>query len=860
MKTFLIGFILIFITCNTVLSQNNNIVHEKVTYKGKPWTINKSKPNKISLGLQGRHFSIWASHGKYYDRRVGWRWQRPYLFCTTEDLFTQSIVIPYLLPMLERAGAIVVSPRERDWQKNEIIVDNDTPKNFYSEVNKKYSWDYTKGPGFAFHLGYYKDLENPFIAGTARQIKTTSRKRQQSTISYQPYFKDAGLYAVYVSYKTVEKSIDDAEYIVYHKGQETHFNVNQRMGGSTWVYLGTFDFDKGHNMYNRVILTNYSKCRKGIVTADAVRFGGGMGNIERGNTVSGLPRSFEGARYYTQWAGAPEDVVSRSGEKNDYTDDINSRSLFTNWLAGGSVYIPNTKGKKVPIQLSLAVHSDAGVRADGKNVGTLTICTTNYGPLTLGTGISRYTSYNLATQLLLGVKRDLKGSLDIDWNLRGIKDENYSETRRPMVPSAIIETLSHQNFNDMRLGHDPIFKFTIARSIYKSLLRFISQQTQTKYVVQPLAPNRFRIEFKKKNLIVLKWDPTVDLLEPTSTPTSYNIYTAAGTSGYDNGINVKRNHYEIKIEPNINYYFRITACNKGGESFPTEELSACYSGESKKTILIINGFHRLSSPKVINTQTEQGFELDKDPGVQYNVTTEWSGKQLNFDRTQYGKEGETALGYSDNSLEGQYLVGNKFDNVRTHAEAITSSGQYNIVSCSVDAIEKSLVKMDNYALIDLLLGLEKDDGYSLIYYKTFKQSLMGKLTDYLRKNGRLFVSGAYIASDMLKIDEINWLATNLKIRYAGHLLNYNQGINGLKRHFDAYFTLNTKHYGAYYPDIISPIGKSFSAIRYDDNSCVGVAYEGKDNRTFVMSLPFECIKDACDRTKLMGGILRFLLR
>ena len=117
MKTFLIGFILIFITCNTVLSQNNNIVHEKVTYKGKPWTINKSKPNKISLGLQGRHFSIWASHGKYYDRRVGWRWQRPYLFCTTEDLFTQSIVIPYLLPMLERAGAIVVSPRERDWQK-----------------------------------------------------------------------------------------------------------------------------------------------------------------------------------------------------------------------------------------------------------------------------------------------------------------------------------------------------------------------------------------------------------------------------------------------------------------------------------------------------------------------------------------------------------------------------------------------------------------------------------------------------------------------------------------------------------------------------------------------------------------------
>ena len=83
------------------------------------------------------------------------------------------------------------------------------------------------------------------------------------------------------------------------------------MGGGTWVYLGTFAFDKGCNIYNRVVLTNHSK-RRGFVTADAVRFGGGMGNIVRGGQVSGLPRTLEGARYYTQWAGAPRYVVSRS--------------------------------------------------------------------------------------------------------------------------------------------------------------------------------------------------------------------------------------------------------------------------------------------------------------------------------------------------------------------------------------------------------------------------------------------------------------------------------------------------------------------------------------------------------------------
>ena len=150
------------------------------------------------------------------------------------------------------------------------------------------------------------------------------------------------------------------------------------MGGGTWVYLGTFAFDKGCNIFNRVILTNHSKHR-GVVTADAVRFGGGMGNIARGGQISGLPRALEGARYYTQWAGAPRDVVSKSNGTNDYNDDINSRSLYTNWLAGGSSYIPKKEGLKVPIELVLAVHSDAGVKADGTTVGTLSIVQHNRG-------------------------------------------------------------------------------------------------------------------------------------------------------------------------------------------------------------------------------------------------------------------------------------------------------------------------------------------------------------------------------------------------------------------------------------------------------------------------------------------------
>ena len=73
-----------------------------IEYKGEPWVKNVSRPHKITQGLYNRHISLWASHGRFYDQKQGrWRWQRPNLFGTTEDLFTQTFVVPYMIPMLE---------------------------------------------------------------------------------------------------------------------------------------------------------------------------------------------------------------------------------------------------------------------------------------------------------------------------------------------------------------------------------------------------------------------------------------------------------------------------------------------------------------------------------------------------------------------------------------------------------------------------------------------------------------------------------------------------------------------------------------------------------------------------------------
>ena len=829
-----------------------------IDYDGEPWVKNISSPVKVTHGLQNRHISLWASHGRFYDQARGcWRWQRPNLFSTTEDLYTQTIVVPYLIPMLEKAGAIVFTPRERDWQKQEIIVDNDGAKANYIEVTKGDKWQTSKQPGFAFHTGTYTDGENPFVAGSARMVKTTSSKSRYSLATYQPYFQKAGRYAVYVSYQTLENSIPDALYTVWHKGERTQFHVNQQMGGGTWVYLGTFDFDAGYSEFNRVTVSNQSS-EKGIVTTDAIRFGGGMGNIERDGQTSQLPRALEGARYWAQWAGMPYTVYSSKGGTNDYADDINVRSLTTNRLGGGSCYMPTIEGLKVPIELSLAFHSDAGYAKDGEGlIGSLSICTTNHHEGKLNAGISRMASRDLADALLSNETLDLKHKYG-QWNRRELFDRNYSEARLPEVPSAILEMLSHQNFPDMRYGQDPNFRFTLARSIYKTILRYVNDQHGRPFVVTPLAPDHFRVELKK-GVACLSWDAVNDLQEPTAKPTGYVVYTAIGDADFDNGTYVRgKTEHEVELEPGLLYHFKVAAVNRGGESFTTEVLSACSMPNANKTVMIVNGFHRVSSPAIRNTPAEQGFDLDEDPGVTYGPTLGWSGRQINFDRKQMGVE-DGGLGNSGEELTGMLIAGNDFNYVMTHAKAIASAKQYNIVSCSSETVETGKVNLIGYDAVDLLLGLERHDGHSLKAYKTFTSHMQDALKRYTTHGGALLVSGAYVGTDMTQDADRQFLQNVLKSTWGGRSQTKDNKVKGLGTEMTYWKALNEEHYAATSADILQPVKPAFTAMQYADGYGAAIAYRS-NCRLFVMGFPFECIEGEHKQASVMRGILNYLLK
>jgi hypothetical protein len=152
--------------------------------------------------------------------------------------------------------------------------------------------------------------------GTARMIRTV-KGRPDASATWRPDIPRRGRYAVYVSYKSLGNSVTDAQYTIRHLGGETVRTVNQRIGGGTWIFLGFFKFDKGRD--GCVILNDKSE-QEGVVTADGVRFGGGIGRVRRAGTLSGLPAYAEGAYYNMVWSGV--DSTAFTDWDNDYTRDF----------------------------------------------------------------------------------------------------------------------------------------------------------------------------------------------------------------------------------------------------------------------------------------------------------------------------------------------------------------------------------------------------------------------------------------------------------------------------------------------------------------------------------------------------------
>lgn len=846
-----------------------------------PVVSNLSKEYSVTSGLDKANILLWQSHGWYYNNREKrWEWQRPRLFQIIEDLLPASFTIPYLIPMLENAGANVFVPRERDVQTNEVIVDNDM-SDTHSYIEKSdfgFEWKTSSVPGFGMKNHVLSGNENPFKMGTSRF--TNASDKETASVSWNPLIPESGEYAVYISYPASDKNVSDAAYLVNHSGGVTEFSVNQQIGGNTWIYLGKFHFKEGRKNDQGVTLSNISKEQGKIVSADAVRFGGGMGIIERNGQTSGRPKFMEGARYWLQFAGMPDTLVyNLNNDSDDYKDDYQSRAEYGNYLFGNP-FGPNKKrdetGLGIPIDLSLAFHTDAGITRNDTVIGTLMIYSI---PGMDSLHIFPDSVYRLANRDLSDIVQtqivdDIRLKYDSVWTRRQLMNSLYSEAARPNFPSMLLELLAHQNFFDMKFALDPRFRFDASRAIYKGMLRFLSFQYGYDYVVQPLPVKNFSAQLSKDGKLELKWNPDLDETEATAVPDKYILYTRIDDNGFDNGKIINANSYTIeKLETGKLYSFKVTALNSGGESFASEILSACWLGESASVALVVNGFDRIAPPASVETKIFSGFTDFVDEGVPYKYDFGYTGSQYNFDPfSEWESDDKPGHGASSSNFETKIIAGNTFDYASLHGKLILKNG-ISFCSANSKAVINGTVDLKRYPFVDLILGEQKKTPMpkytDQFEFETFPAGLQNKLKDYLTAGGKLFLSGAYAGSDLYSAND-----DSTSIRFANEVLKYylrsghavkSGKIYSINNDFinkDFTFEFNTSFNDSIYkveaPDAIAGINGGEVLLRYSENNfSAAVGYSDKYG-VVSFGFPFETVSGEKNRGEIMSAVLNYL--
>ena len=842
-------------------------------------------------GLSGRHISLWQSHGRYYEEDTRrWEWQRSTNFGTVEDMYTQSYVIPFLIPMLENAGAYVMTPRERDTNREESICDND--KSFkrcgrqcgirtegtYSETG---NWS-DAGQGFADTSKAYRGIENPFTMGTARKTVSAGKgKKKTAEITWTANLNESGHYAVYVSYKTVKNSTNCAHYTVHHAGGATEFSVNQQMGGSTWIYLGSFDFRKGGDAYvtlDNEIPAGRTNVNGNVITADAVRFGGGMGKIARGNEdvdpkywkTSDMPSYAEGAMYWMQWAGVDTCVFQHW--EDDYTNDYASRGAWTSWML---------EQKNVPFDLSFAFHTDAGETLDDEIIGSLSIYTLMANDSrTTPMGIDRMSCRLLADYVQQQICDDIREDYSPEWRKRMLWNRSYSESRTTSVPGMLLELLSHHNFADMKYGLDPTFRFEVCRSIYKGMLKTLSDLYGVPYVVQPLPVHNFTATLAECNTARLSWESTVDTKEPTAVASKYILQTRVDCGVFDKGVTVEGTCAEVKIEPGHVYSYRIIAMNEGGKSFPSEVLTVAQPCESKGKVLVVNNFDRISAPTWFDTRTVGGF-LDKiDGGVPYVEEINFIGESYNVRRDDlWSDDDNPGFGGNHSEYAGKKVAGNTLDFVYDHAKALLNLG-YAVSSASHGAFENGSAD-NSVQTIDILCGKQVTTkigaGAKPNRYQVFPDALQQRIREFTANGANVIISGANIATDAWRtvypIEPDKAYQTKAQ-EFCQNVLGYkflaDHGAFTGSVHYlrdDIYGddcfnfsqTINEKRYAVENPDAIVPADKNGETIlRYTRNEIPAAVYSKFPNyRVCAYGFPLEVIQGENQIEKLFGNAFEF---
>ncbi len=525
--------------------------------------------------LAGKVIFVSAGHGWEWNG-YAWRTQRPPYQQIVEDHNNAEAVDQYLIPYLERAGAIVIPVRERDWNGSRVIVD-DTDGGFSAP-----GWVESASEGY----------------GTHYRFAPVSTDGGTMTANWTLTVPADGRYALYAWIPAAANRAPDARYTVRHAGGTSEVRLDQRLQPSTWRYLGTFPFRAGTAT---VTLSNLSGTAGAYVVADALRLGGGLFDDLRGieTTASQPPNRpwWESCTfYYSQWMGLdPDDWASQNW--NDFNDVV-ARPMYARWrysgLAADAIYISwHTNG------WNGTVRGTESYIHDGSTY-----------PVTPG-------SADLQRAVHTELIHDIRAGWDAGWVDRGRRSRNLGELRllwdgnpANRLPGVLVEIAYHDNPEDAAALKEPRFNQLAARAIYQGIVHYFEGKDGVDLVELPEPPTHLYAQNLGGGAVRIAWQPSpTDGVGLVGDPaTAYRLYLSEDGFGWGEPIAVQGTSITLSDLPQgAVRYFYVTAINDGGESFPTEVLGFRVGDPS---LLIVNGFDRVSRTNLVpDDDPVEGFNL-----------------------------------------------------------------------------------------------------------------------------------------------------------------------------------------------------------------------------------------------------------
>ncbi|NUP88896.1 MAG: family 10 glycosylhydrolase [Candidatus Sumerlaeia bacterium] len=746
---------------------------------GQPPAIGQPMP---AGALSGATVFVNPGHGWYYSSALGrWATQRGNTNNIIEDLATAESVLQYLIQYLQNAGARVWTCRERDMNPNMVIVDNSD-----AGFTTTGTWTASTSGGTWKGANFVQRAVSATESGTAR---------------WTPNIPADGNYAVYAWYPSSSNRSVDARYTVNHTGGATTWIQNQQRDGNTWRYIGTYHFSAGSNQANgSVVLSDQGTNTSQIVVADSMRFGGGMGDYVDGGSVSGWPRWEESGKYFAGFMG------------HTYANGtVNAMPRYAAW--------ENESWETNSIYLSW--HTNA---FNGTARGTETYAYSSGG---FGGTFNGVAGGNILRNFVHGeVINDLRLAWDPAWTDRGVSTADFGELNpgnNSEMPAALIEVAFHDQPTDADQIEDPNFRRIVSRAIYQGVVKFYNNWWGYPLALSPEPPTHLRVENDGSGGVTLAWNAPPSnsgnnlLGDPA---TGYRVYRSTNGRGFDNGTAVSGTSTTIPgLTPGTTHYFRVSATNAGGESFPTETLAVRVRPAGPPPVLIVNGFDRI----------DRGANIVQDDP------------------------------YSTANLHRTFLNRmNTYDYSIQHAEAIAAAG-IDFDSCANEAIIGGQVNLASYDTVVWILGEEStvDDS--------FDAAEQAAVTAYLNGGGNLFVSGSEAAWELESQGAgVTFLNSTLHVDYladdaGGYTASGAAGsiFEGISLTFDN----GTSIYDVDFPDRIGGLTGATVCMNYTGAGSGGAAvqYAGgsPERRIVFLGFPFETITSAGVRSQVMAAALDF---